>query len=80
MIILFTVKGFLMDLYYVTCKYGYSILGEAPHKLDTSCRYIVVDKSKYIDNCFIIQREDKLAYKGDTIWIVPEHALIQLPY
>lgn len=64
-----------MNIYKTNCKYGYSILNEKPHKLDTSADYTIIGESIYFSNCVIIKRIDSLSFDGKIQWIVPKNCL-----
>lgn len=65
-----------MNLYKLNCSRGYSVLNEAPPKIDSEAIYIVQEKSSYYAHCVIVKRLDGKKYFGNDTWIVPESALI----
>lgn len=64
-----------MKQYKTKCKYGYTIFGESPPKLDTQARYVIIEQSKFFTNCVIIQRIDGKAFQGEKVWIVPQSSM-----
>ncbi len=64
-----------MKYYKTTCKYGYSILGGRPPKLDTETNYIIAKQSKFFPYCVIIQRADGKSFFGENTWIVPADSM-----
>lgn len=64
-----------MNYYKVTCDRGYSILNEAPPKLDKNTLYLIIEKSIYYENCVLVKRADEKKYLGNDTWIVPETEL-----
>ena len=64
--------GFRVKCYKVTCDRGYSILNEAPPKLDKQALYVIIEKSIYYENCVLVKRTDEKKYLGNDTWIVPE--------
>lgn len=61
-----------MKQYKTKCRYGYSIFGECPPKLDTRVEYIIIEQSIFFPHCVIIQRADGKFFQGEKKWIVPE--------
>lgn len=71
-----TKKGEIYMFQYKTkCKYGYSILGERPPRLDTNAKYVIIGQSKFFLHCVIIRRLDGKRFLGEKYWIVPQNSL-----
>lgn len=64
-----------MKQYKTKCRYGYSIFGECPPKLDISAEYLIMEQSIFFPHCVIIQRADGKGFQGEKTWIVPEHCM-----
>lgn len=69
-----------MFQYKTKCKYGYSILGERPPRLDTNAKYVIIGQSKFFLHCVIIRRLDEKRFLGEKYWIVPQNSLILIKF
>ncbi len=64
-----------MKQYKIKCAYGYSILGEAPPKLDPKAKYTIIEPSRFFPGCVIIRRVDGKFFEKEKTWIVPKNSL-----